>query len=488
MAFSFSSLWDTLTKPKKKTPTPQTFTGAVGGTTAKATPSLWERITPWQESAGETLWGEVKERLPWERQAPVAPTQPTAPAPTPFQPMRLPQQTPIQPFQTAPQAPPSPLQGLTDTINNWLRGGQDVVGQIGQAAQQPGPFGAAPVGAAPGQEPTMPPGPTQPPEEPGPANLWQGLTPWKEEAGETFGGEVSERWQALTQPKPTTVPQPTVGGAGLGETTAPQVDPRVDLNKASEYWRSLTEPVQTEEQRLGGKVLDNPQVVNWLRTQGYSAQEIANMTLGQAEEIEDAFQRQQSLEQAQEQAGVSRDVWADPEAEAQRQRTYEETQARGREGYFTPEQEAHRQRQAEEQAARERQMWGSPEQTAQRQKSYEESQRRQQEWYWSGEQVANREKQRDEQRESAQKHELRGWDTYFDFLDDLQLSPAENDYWDDPGRLRELRDKWEAAGKKASWMTYLREYDFKTEFAEKTYRERQATAARYAPRQRGVSF
>jgi len=32
--------------------------------------------------------------------------------------------------------------------------------------------------------------------------LWRGITPWKEEAGETFGGEVAERFRKVTQRRP----------------------------------------------------------------------------------------------------------------------------------------------------------------------------------------------------------------------------------------------------------------------------------------------
>lgn len=327
-----------------------------------------------------------------------------------------------------------------------------------------------------------------------PANWWQKVTPWKEEEGETFLGEVKERLPWGTPKTPT----PTFGGEGLAQPSAPgQVLPteatgyppgwkEMGEQWKAEPWTSLRSP--TEEQRTGGSVMDFPQIIQWLRNQGYSQEEIGGMTVGQAEDIEDAYGQQQALEQGKQQAEVSRGVWATPEQEAQRQQVYEESQARGREGYWTPEQMAHRQRQAGEQAARGREQWGTPEAQAQRQRAYEESQARQQEHYWSPEQVADREKVREESRESAKAHELRGWDTYFDLLDDLQLSPDANEYWDDPARLRELRDKWEAGGKKGAWMTYLKNYDMKGEFASKTYRERMGTAARMAPRMRTASY
>lgn len=139
--------------------------------------------------------------------------------------------------------------------------------------------------------------------------------------------------------------------------------------------------------------------------------------------------------------------------------------------------------------------WATPEAEAQRgavrEEAYEwelERDRRAREIYWSPKEVANREKAREETRKSAKEYELRGWDTYFDFLDDAQLSPDANEYWNNPARLQELRSRWEAAGKKVSWMTFLKNYDLKGEFATKTYRERMGTAARMAPRMKGVSF
>lgn len=46
---------------------------------------------------------------------------------------------------------------------------------------------------------TPPPPPSPPPKQPSAiVRLWRKVTPWKEEKGETLGGEIAERWRAMT--------------------------------------------------------------------------------------------------------------------------------------------------------------------------------------------------------------------------------------------------------------------------------------------------
>lgn len=492
MDFLPSNLWDILTKPKKKkVPTPQTFTGGVGGTTAGATPSLWDRqqtqlTVPGRWStevatAGGATGGVYRTRA--------QPQATPAPAPTPFQPIRLPQQTPIQPIQRAPQAPTSPLQGLNETINNWLTGGQQAAGQIGQAFQQPGPFGAAPVGAVPAQEPTMPPGPTQPPEEP---NWWERtVTPWWEETAKPWLGEIFGQQPAPVTAQPSPLPQPTPA-VSTGAPQYPSLAPG-GVEPIPPGWPK--EPLPTGQPEYVPPEADwwvaTPGAADAMRRYGFSDEQIQNMSYEDAV----AFDAQQQM--ADITGGISTernlDQWLIQNGyfpQALEGLSYEDK-------LKMRKQLEDQQRQAgvTQGAAMRRGEWATPEAEAQRgavrEEAYEwelERDRRAREIYWSPKEVANREKVREESRKSAKEYELRGWDTYFDFLDDAQLSPDANEYWNNPARLQELRSRWEAAGKKVSWMTFLKNYDLKGEFATKTYRERMGTAARMAPRMKGVSF
>ena len=479
--------WSSGTTPAKTptAPSPQQFTGAVGGITAKATPSVWDRpTTPGTGANYENEWkkipkGTMTETPPFSKAEPFD-WWATAPQPgyTP-QPAATP-----QPVVSAPA--PTPMSTLTDTINNWLRGGQEAVGQIGQAFQQPGPFGASPVQAAPAQPPMPPEPPPEPPEEPG---LWDRITGaagnvMQKVFGRPPGDEVGKQERVPYTPpitpttptttKPTSVSGTWSQGGGIGSPLRAGWDTGAEVEQPG----GVTDTGVPEPEEMWGPGNYDQDTINWLHGLGYSPEEMANMSVEDIKSLAKGEQQKTGLE-------------------GQRNSVIQELYQMGYDPSYTnslsTEQlfamlEGQKDIKGKEERAETREEYFSPEEIAHRQKQYDESQQREMEAYWSSEQVANREKKREEDRKSSSEYGLRGWDTYFDFLDDSQLSPDANEYWDNPARLAELRSRWEAAGKKESWLTFLKNYDLKGEFATKTYRERMGTAAKFAPRMRGVSY
>jgi hypothetical protein len=77
--------------------------------------------------------------------------------------------------------------------------------------------------------------------EPKPPSLWSKLTPWKEEAGETFGSEVAERWRSAT-------PWQEEAGETFGE-------------EVSERWQIATPWQEQEGETFGSEVAERAKAV-----------------------------------------------------------------------------------------------------------------------------------------------------------------------------------------------------------------------------------
>lgn len=346
-----------------------------------------------------------------------------------------------------------------------------------------------------------------PPAAAEPANWWEKtVEPWWEETakpwlGETFGQDV-------------TTPQPTLGGAGLAEPPT-GYDPRQALGKVAEDWKKTMAGVVAGEvpsagvpelptlppgpvtpipptwpetpipgpepgegglpglpgsdqgvpppDEMWGPGNYDPQAVQWLYGLGYSQQDIAGMTIQDLQRIAQEETEKQWIEERKRYQEWEKGPESAEHREWERERARKE--------YFSPESIAHRTAQWEEAQGR----------------SEQERQRYLQR-YWSPKEVEQRRKAFEESAEWQRNKQLEGWEGYFDTLEDMELSPDANEFWANPAQFAELRRRWEAAGKKTSWRQFLKSYKFKDEFASRTYRERMGRAAKFAPRQRGVSF